>query len=82
MAVTDVKTLNYCVDNEWCESTTEKYMPVTDSSTGEVIAQAPCCTAAEVEAAIQSAHKAFQTWSQTPIQKRTQVLFRWKVLLE
>ncbi len=82
MAATEVKTLNYCVDNEWCESATNKYMPVTDSSTGEVIAQAPCCTADEVEAAIQSAHKAFATWSQTPIQKRTQVLFRWKALLE
>jgi malonate-semialdehyde dehydrogenase (acetylating)/methylmalonate-semialdehyde dehydrogenase len=80
--VADVKTLNYCVDNEWCESTTDKYMDVTDSSTGEVFAQAPCCTAAEVEAAILSAHKAYQTWSVMPIQKRTQVLFRWKQLLE
>ena len=78
----NVETLKYCVDNEWCESGSDKYMDVTDSSTGEVIAVAPCCTAAEVEAAIQSAHKAFQTWSQTPIQKRTQVLYRWKVLLE
>jgi malonate-semialdehyde dehydrogenase (acetylating)/methylmalonate-semialdehyde dehydrogenase len=77
-----VKTLNYCVDNEWRESATEKYMDVTDSSTGEVFAQAPCCTAAEVEAAILSAHKAYQTWSALPIQRRTQVLFRWKQLLE
>ena len=80
--VADVKTLNYCVDNEWCESTTEKYMDVTDSSTGEVFAQAPCCTAAEVEAAILAAHKAFQTWGNLPLQKRTQVLFKWKQLLE
>jgi malonate-semialdehyde dehydrogenase (acetylating)/methylmalonate-semialdehyde dehydrogenase len=77
-----VKTLNYCVDNEWCESTTDKYMDVTDSSTGEVFALAPCCTAAEVEAAILSAHKAYQTWSLLPIQKRTQVLYKWKQLLE
>ena len=81
-AVKEVKTLKYCVDNEWCESTTAKYMDVTDSSTGEVFAQAPCCTAGEVEAAIQSAHKAYQSWSQLPIQKRTQVLFKWKNLLE
>ena len=57
-------------------------MDVTDSSTGEVFAQAPCCTAAEVETAILSAHKAYQTWSVLPIQKRTQVLFKWKQLLE
>ncbi len=78
----DVRTLNYCVDNQWCESTTDKYMDVTDSSTGEVFAQAPCCTAAEVEAAILSAHKAYESWSLLPIQKRTQVLFRWKQLIE
>ena len=52
--VADVKTLNYCVDGNWSESTTDKYMDVSDSSTGEVFAQAPCCTAAEVEAAILS----------------------------
>ncbi len=76
------KTLGYSVDGEWRESTTDKYMPVSDSSTGEVFAQTPCCTAAEVETAIQSAQKAFQRWSQLPIQKRIQVLFRWKQLLE
>jgi malonate-semialdehyde dehydrogenase (acetylating)/methylmalonate-semialdehyde dehydrogenase len=80
--VAEVQTLNYCVDNKWCESTTEKYMDVTDSSTGEVFAQAPCCTPGEVEAAVQSAHRAFEGWSGLPLQKRTQVLFRWKALLE
>lgn len=47
--VTSVETLKHYIDGEWRESTTEKYMPVTDSSTGEVFAQAPCCTAAESE---------------------------------
>jgi len=79
---TAVQMLKYCVDGEWRESTTDTYMDVTDSSTGEVFAKAPCCTAAEVEGAIESAHRAFQTWSTTPIQKRTQVLYRWKALLE
>ena len=77
-----IKTLKYCVDGEWRESTTDTYMPVTDSSTGEVIAEAPCCTAAEVEAAVESAARAYDSWSALPLQKRTQVLFRWKALLE
>ncbi len=81
-AVTEVRTLNYCVDNEWCASSTGKYMDVTDSSTGEVFAKAPCCTAAEVEAAIESAHQAYQSWSALPMQRRTQVMFKWKALLE
>ena len=80
--VAEVKTLKYCVDNEWCESATAKYMDVTDSSTGEVFAQAPCCTAGEVETAIKAAADAFPDWASLPMQKRTQVLFKWKALLE
>ncbi len=38
---TEVKILKYSVDGEWRESTTDKYMDVTDSSTGEVFAKAP-----------------------------------------
>ncbi len=80
--VKEVRILKYSVDGEWRESTTDKYMDVTDSSTGEVFAKAPCCTAAEVTSAIESAQRAFETWSALPIQKRTQVLFKWKALLE
>ena len=39
-----IERKKYCVDGEWRESKTEKWMPVTDSSTGEVIAEVPCCT--------------------------------------
>ncbi|MCE5280532.1 MAG: malonate-semialdehyde dehydrogenase, partial [Deltaproteobacteria bacterium] len=47
------RRLQYCVDNEWRDSKTQKaYMPVTDSSTGEVIAEAPCCTVEEVNSAV------------------------------
>ena len=44
----------YCINGEWLNSKTEKWMPVTDSSTGEVIAEVPCCTVDEVESAIAS----------------------------
>ena len=37
-----IERKKYCVDGEWRESKTEKWMPVTDSSTGEVIAEVPC----------------------------------------
>ncbi len=80
--VADPIKLKYFVDGEWLESKTDKYMEVSDSSTGEVFALAPCCTASEVEDAINSAHQAFQIWGGLPIQKRTQVLFAWKALLE
>lgn len=80
--MTDVKTLKICINGEWRESATDKYMPVTNSSTGQVIANAPQSTKAEVEEAIQTAHEAFLTWSELTIQKRIQVIYRWRGLLD
>lgn len=71
----------YCVNGEWKDSRTEKWMPVSDSSTGEVIAEVPCCTAAEVESAIAAADAAFPAWSQMSLSKRTQLMFRWRNIL-
>lgn len=74
--------LLYCAGGEWKVSKTAKYMPCFDPSTGAVIAQAPCCTAEEVEEAVAAAAKAFPAWRDTPVAKRVQVLFRMKVLLD
>lgn len=71
----------YCVDGEWRESKTGKWMPVTDSSTGELIAEVPCCTVDEVESAIASAEAAFPAWSEMSLSKRTQMMFRWRNVL-
>ena len=76
-----VKRMKYCVDGVWKESRTDKWMEVTDSSTGEVIAEVPCCTVDEVEEAIASAHAAFPEWSQTSLSKRTQMMFKWRNIL-
>ena len=73
----------YCVYGEWRQSKTDKWMSVTDSSTGEVIAEVPCCTKDEVEDAIASAAAAFPEWSMLSISKRTQMMFKWRnVLME
>jgi len=70
------------VNNEWRESKTAKYMPVTNSSTGEVMAEAPCCTVEEVGSAVAAAAAVFPGWSSTPIQDRMGVMFRFRGLLE
>ncbi len=72
----------YCVNGEWKDSKTDKWMDVTDSSTGEVIAQVPCCTVDEVEEAIAAAAAAFPAWSQTSISQRTQMMFKWRNVLQ
>lgn len=76
-----IRKLQYFVDGQWKNSSTDKYMDIYNPSTGEVIAQTPCCTADEVGEAIASAKKAFPGWSQTPVMKRVQVLYKFRDLI-
>ncbi len=78
----DIRQLKYFAGGAWLESRTDKYMDVYDPSIGEVIARTPCCTQDEVNFAIQSACEAFPAWSQTPVMKRAQVLYRFRDLLD
>ncbi len=69
------------INGKFVESKTEKYMPVFNPSTGEQIAETPCCTVEEVEAAIAAAKNAFPAWSNTPCPKRVEVLYKFRDLL-
>ncbi len=55
---------------------------VFNPATGEVSKQVALADAAELEQAIIAAQTAFPAWRQTPPQKRAQILFRFKSLLE
>lgn len=77
----EVKKKKYCVNGEWKTSKAEKYYDVTDSSTGELLAQVPSCTKEEVEEAIASAHEAYKSWSALSLSRRTQYLFTWRNVL-
>jgi len=76
------KRLKYLVGGEWKETESGEYYEITNSSTGEVMAEAPRCTAEEVDAAVEAAAAAFPGWRDTPITKRVQVMFKMKMLLE
>ena len=78
----DLKRLKYCVNNEWRESKTTKYMPIMNPSIGQQIAEAPCCTQDEVDEAVEAAAAAFPDWRDTPIPVRIQLMFRFKQLLD
>ena len=73
--------LKYFINNEYVESTTEKYYELHNPSTGEVTGYAPNCTNDEVLAAIEAAKKAFPGWSSTPAIKRSQILYKVRQLL-
>lgn len=76
-----IERKKYCVNGEWRESKTAKWMAVTDSSTGEVIAEVPSCTQSEILDAIDAAANAFPEWSKVSLSKKTQMLFNWRNVL-
>jgi malonate-semialdehyde dehydrogenase (acetylating)/methylmalonate-semialdehyde dehydrogenase len=76
------KRLNYFMDGAWHESKSGIYMPVTNSSTGELMAEAPRCSLEEVNACVEAAAAAFPAWRDTPVSKRVQVMFNYKSLLD
>ncbi len=76
-----VERKKYCVYGEWRESKTTEYKQVTNSSTGEVLAEVPLCTADEVAEAIDSAQQAFESWSKVSLSKRVQYMFKWRNIL-
>ncbi|MCM1566332.1 MAG: CoA-acylating methylmalonate-semialdehyde dehydrogenase [Dehalobacter sp.] len=78
----EVKQLRFCINNEWRVSKSEKYMPIYNPSKGEIIAETPCCTVDEVNEAVAAAKAAFPDWAAKPVSVRTQVLFRFKALVE
>ncbi|MDR2451691.1 MAG: CoA-acylating methylmalonate-semialdehyde dehydrogenase [Candidatus Accumulibacter sp.] len=80
--MSDLKRLRICIDNEWLESKSAKTMPVMNPSLGVQIAETPCATQAEVDAAVAAAAAAFPAWADTPIPQRIQLMFRFKALLD
>src|ERR1051326_5902790 len=67
---------------EWREIRGVAPTPVHTPSTGEVIAEAPLCTAAHVNEVVESAAAAFPAWRETPPVERARILFKFKTLLE
>lgn len=54
---------------------------VENPATGEVIAQIPVASTAEVDQAVSAAKEAFDSWKNMSLSRRVQVLFRYRELL-
>lgn len=50
--------------------TSDKMIDVVNPATGEVFAQAPDCSAEQLDEAVASARQAFKTWRKVPIEER------------
>lgn len=78
----DVKRLQNLIGGRWQEARTETYDPVYNPATGQVIAQVPLSSGADVADAVAAARKAFASWRDKPVYERTALMFRFKHLLD
>lgn len=78
---TDLYTCPIYIGSSW---TLSRGRPVVleDPATALPITSLPHCTVEEVEAAIEAAHRAFDSWRQLPAASRARILFRYRQLLE
>jgi aldehyde dehydrogenase (NAD+) len=62
------------IDGAWVPSTGGGRIEVLSASTEEVIGNIPEGTPEDVDRAVQAAHRAFESWSQTTVEERAQYL--------
>ena len=64
------------LDGAWVDSTGSATIDVIDSVTEQVMATIPAGTAADVDAAVRAARRAFETWSAVSVEERAKYLSR------
>ncbi|WP_426100242.1 CoA-acylating methylmalonate-semialdehyde dehydrogenase [Pseudomonas sp. PSPC3-3] len=76
-----VQQVKLLINGEWVESTTTHWQDIVNPATQQVLAKVPFATADEVNAAIDAAHRAFQTWKLTPIGARMRIMLKLQALI-
>lgn len=74
-------TIKHWVDGAEFASETVSTAPVTNPATGAITARVVLATPTEAETVVQAASRAFPAWRDTSLAKRTQILFRFRELL-
>lgn len=82
MVASGVKSVSFYVNGEWTKPAGRATLPVHNPATGEVLAEVPLATAADVDHAVETAHAGYLKWREVPVVDRVQVLYRYKALLE
>ena len=76
-----VQQVKLLINGEWVESKTTEWQDIVNPATQQVLAKVPFATADEVNAAIDAAHQAFQTWKLTPIGARMRIMLKLQALI-
>ncbi|HZL06316.1 MAG TPA: aldehyde dehydrogenase family protein, partial [Coriobacteriia bacterium] len=76
-----MKTIKHWIDGELVPAGSDSTSPVYDPAVGEVIAHVQLGSVGDVDIAVASAAKAFTSWSEFSVGKRSAILFRFREVL-
>ncbi len=77
-----MERLQNFIEGDWRTSSAKETLNVINPASAKVLAEVPLSPAADVNAAVEVAQRAFIEWRRTPVVDRVQPLFRLKTLLE
>ncbi|MND20137.1 Methylmalonate-semialdehyde dehydrogenase [acylating] [compost metagenome] len=75
-------TLQHYIDGQLSQGRSGRFANICNPATGQLSAQVPLASVAELNEAVAAAKAAFPAWSATPPLRRARVLSRFKALLE
>lgn len=76
-----MRTLNHFVNGSSWSGTAGRELKIDNPATGEAISQLTLATKKDIDAVVDIANEAFKGWSVTPAAKRSQVMFKFRELL-
>lgn len=75
-----IDTPNF-LDNQFIHSKTSSWISLKDPATNNLVTRVPKSTTEELNAAVESARKAFPAWRSTSILHRQQIMFKFVALI-
>jgi malonate-semialdehyde dehydrogenase (acetylating) / methylmalonate-semialdehyde dehydrogenase len=81
MSAPAIESVKVLVAGRWETIDSKRVGKVFNPSTGQVIAQVPFCTGADVDRAVRAAAAALPAWAEVPVVERARIMFRFRDLV-
>lgn len=79
--ITSPGKTQYFLDNKFVDSKTESWIDLYDPATNNLVTRVPQSTDEELNAAVDSAKKAFPAWKATSLLHKQQIMFKFVALI-
>ncbi len=77
-----MKTIPLLIDGNFANSDANQFINITNPANNELIGKAPCTTELEIDSAVDSAKRAFESWKEVPAPERARVMMNYQMLLK